>query len=61
MADVSDYIPTREFLLLLDRKVGRTQLNEMLRAGRLDAIRPGGRWFVNKHEVERLLARRGNQ
>lgn len=64
MSDVSQYIPTKEFLTLLGGKLKRTRLRQMLQEGRLDAIRPGGsngRWFINRAEAERLLQRVGER
>lgn len=62
MVDIGQYVPKKEFLQLLDGKIGRSRLQEMLQQGELDAVQPGGpggRYFVNRAEAERLLKRVG--
>lgn len=64
MSDTTQYIPTTEFLRLLNGKLSHNRLLEMLAAGELDAVQPGGRrgrYFVRRSEADRLLAPVGDK
>lgn len=48
----------------LYRLLGPSRVRQLLAAGQLDAIQPGGargHWFVNRAEAERLLAPIGSK